>query len=69
MYILDGATDNKLTINIKLECKKCRNIMVLGLEREVVQVRRDVLGRVGINNGRFLELGGVGFKIGCICNN
>lgn len=42
---------------------------MLGLEREVIQGRKDVLGRMGVNNGHLIDLGGVGFKIGCSCNN
>jgi hypothetical protein len=28
-----------------------------------------VLGRIGVNNGHLIDIGGVGFKIGCVCNN
>jgi hypothetical protein len=69
MYILDVTKDRSLTVGIKLQCKKCLNIIMLGLEREVIQGRKDVLGRMGVNNGHLIDLGGVGFKIGCSCNN
>ena len=69
MYILDGAEDRGLKLNVKLECRKCKNLMIVGLEREVVQGKRDVLGSIGVTSGHLLDIGGVGFKIGCICNN
>lgn len=69
MYLLDAADDRSLTVGVKLQCKKCQNLILLGIEREVVQVRKDVLGRIGVNNGHLVDVGGVGFKIGCACNN
>lgn len=35
----------------------------------MVQVRRELLGRIGVNHGHLIDVGGVGFKIGCTCNN
>jgi hypothetical protein len=40
MYILDITNDRSLTVGVKLQCKKCQNVIVLGLERDVVQLRR-----------------------------
>ena len=40
MYILDGCDDRALQIALKLQCRKCQNIIALGLERSVIQARR-----------------------------
>ena len=43
--------------------------MLLGMEREVVQMRRETFCKVGVTAGHLLDLGGIGFKVGCVCNN
>ena len=31
MYIFDATQDRSLKVNIKLQCKKCRNMMLVGI--------------------------------------
>lgn len=69
MYIFDGSNDRSLKISLKLKCKKCQNLILFGLERDVVQLRRETLGRIGVSSGHLVDMGGIGFKIGCVCNN
>ena len=33
MYIFDVTNDRSLTVGVKLQCKKCQNTIVVGLER------------------------------------
>lgn len=40
MYIFDASNDRSLKISLKLKCKKCQNLILFGLERDVVQLRR-----------------------------
>jgi hypothetical protein len=69
MYILDGSDDRAIQIALKLQCRKCQNIISLGIERSVIQARREGLGKIAVNGGHLVDLGGLGFKIGCICAN
>lgn len=33
-----------------------------------MQLRSQTIGRLGIENGRLIEVGGIGWKIGCSCD-
>lgn len=35
----------------------------------MVQVRKELLGRIAVSRGHLIDVGGVSFKIGCSCNN
>lgn len=69
MHIYDGTNERSLKVDLKLKCKKCHNIILFGLEREVVQLKREALGKIGVGSGHLIDVGGLAFKIGCICNN
>ena len=49
-----------MKIGIKLQCRKCSIGILVAIEREVMQMRSVFVGRMGIENGRLLEIGGCG---------
>ena len=32
-------------------------------------MRRETFCRVGVTAGHLVDIGGIGFKVGCVCNN
>ena len=68
IHILE-ADQKEMKIRQKLRCKKCQIIILLAFQREVMQLRSDKIGQLGIENGRLIEVGGIGWKVGCPCDN
>lgn len=54
-----------MKIGVKLHCRKCSIGIQVALQREVMQLRSTLVGKLGIDNGRLLEVGGISWKIGC----
>ena len=54
-----------MRIGVKLACRKCQNIIRIALNREVIQVKSTSIGKLGIENGGLLDVGGIGWKFGC----
>jgi len=50
-------------------CKKCQVLISIAMERFVVQYKHLMMGRIGLNNARLIDVGGMGFKVGCGCDN
>lgn len=67
VHILE-ADRKELKIGVKLKCKKCQIIISIAIQREVMQLRSQIIGRLGIDNGKLIEVGGIGWKIGCSCD-
>lgn len=67
VHILE-ADRKELKIGVKLRCRKCQVQIPIAIQREVMQLRSQTIGRLGIENGRLKEIGGVGWKIGCTCD-
>lgn len=44
-------------------------MIFLALEREVMQIRSEKVGQMGIENARLIEIGGISWKVGCPCDN
>ena len=44
-------------------------VILIALQREVMQIRSEVIGRMGLENARLVEVGGIGWKMGCSCDN
>lgn len=40
----------------------------IALNREVMQLRSTFVGKLGIDNGRLLEVAGISWRIGCACD-
>lgn len=68
IHILEGG-QKEMKVREKLRCKKCQILILVALEREVMQNRSTKIGQLGIENGRLIEVGGVGWKVGCSCDN
>lgn len=53
MHILE-ADRKEMKIGVKLHCRKCSIAIHIALQREVMQLRSTLVGKLGIDNGRLL---------------
>lgn len=37
-------------------------------QREVIQLKSTLISQMSINNGKIVDIGGLGWKIGCQCD-
>ena len=58
-----------MRIGVKLTCRKCSNLIRIALNREVIQVKSTVIGKLGLESAGLLDIGGIGWKFGCQCDN
>ena len=54
-----------MRIGVKLTCRKCSNLIRIALNREVIQVKSTVIGKLGLESAGLLDIGGIGWKFGC----
>ena len=47
IHVLE-ADRKEMRIGVKLTCRKCQNVIRIALNREVIQVKSTVLGKLGI---------------------
>jgi len=68
MYLFDAEEKKELKLWVKLKCKKCNDCVRIVWERTVIHNKGQLVSRMSFANGKLLDIGGLGWKVGCNCD-
>lgn len=68
MFLFDAEEKKELKLWLKLKCKKCNDCVRIVWERQVIHNKGQLISKMSFANGKLLDVGGLGWKVGCNCD-